>query len=220
MPISPKMRGRSYPRCAVMLPTARDWAAIGWERPGHRRHRAPILPSLFPWQLLLCAFWLTGGTVVQFPRQCIHSLAPQVLNQLICRCRRSQHTSGWRHDSPYRRGAFPSASELVVMFVRAWRPAGCGACIGPCRLSCSTIRARLALPPPPRLFARFPITKRPHPVPEEAFLCLRRPLECLRALGRQCPPRPLLLGLRWRPRQDNAPDIAAASSVPPRRTKA
>ena len=96
---------------------------------------------------------------------------PQVLNQLICCCRRSHHTSGWRHDSLCQRGAFPSASERVVMCVRARRPAGCRACIVPCCSSCGTIRARLELPPPSRLVARFLITKRPHPVPEEAFLC-------------------------------------------------
>ena len=187
----------------MALPTARDRAAVAWERPGHRpsgddrqlqdtvpplslcrrrasrsarrrgrkqrhcvsahqRPRTSILPSPFPWQLLLRASW---------PLRCRHSPAPRVLNRLMCRCRRSQHTSGWCHDRPCRRGAFPSASERVVMCVRARRPAGCRACIVPCCSSCGTIRARLELPPPSRLVARFLITKRPHPVPEEAFLC-------------------------------------------------
>ena len=104
------------------------------------------------------------------------------------------------------------------MCVYTQRPPGCSACIGPCRSSCGTIRARSALPPPPRLPARFSIIKRPDPVPEEAFLCLGRPLECLRLLGRQCSPRPLLLGLQRRPIPDSAPSFAAASSVSPRRT--
>ena len=109
-----------------------------------------------------------------------------------------------------------SASELVVACVRARRPPGCSARIGRCRSACGTTRARSALRPPPRLPARFPITKRPHPVPEEALSCLGRPPKCLRALGRQCPPRPLPLGPRRRPIPGGAPTVAAASSVCPR----
>ena len=70
------------------------------------------------------------------------------------------------------------------------------------------------------LLPRSPISKRPHLVPEEAFLCLGRPPECLQALGRQCPPRPLLVGPRRCPVPDGAPAIAVASSMPLRRTTA
>ena len=87
-----------------------------------------------------------------------------------------------------------SASELVVVCVRARRPPGCSARIGRCRSACGTTCARSSLRPPPWLPACFSITKRPHPVPEEAFLCLRHPPVCLRVLGRQ--PSPLPLGGR------------------------
>ena len=39
----PQNAGRRYPRCAVVSPTAGDWAVIAWERQGHRavaRHRS------------------------------------------------------------------------------------------------------------------------------------------------------------------------------------
>ena len=176
-------------RCATAVtlppPLTRRETKATWTEAAALRLHAPASPCaypslLFPRQLLPRASWLTCGTVFQSSgRQRCHSPAPQVLNLLIYRCRRSRHTSGWRHDSSCRRGAFPSASELVVMCVRAQPPLGCSACIGPCRSSCGTIRDRPALPPPAWLLVCFPITKCAHPVPEDAFLCLERPPKCL-----------------------------------------
>ena len=130
----------------------------------------PSLP--FPLQILPRVCWLMCDMVVQSSCRRFYSPAPQVLDQLICCCCRSSHSSG--HNLFCWRGASPSASELFLC-VCARRPPGYSACIGPFCLSCDTIRAQSSLLPSPGLPARFSITyhQTSPSGPGASFLALR-----------------------------------------------
>ena len=93
----PKTPGRRYSRCAVASPTARDWAAVAWERPGHRRSRDVGAPH-------------TAKTSCHPPSLCHH--APRSVQQKH-RGRKQRHGIS-AHQRP-RAPVFPSPSPWQLL---------------------------------------------------------------------------------------------------------